>query len=76
MFSSDGMPRGANFKVNSDTGAYGAAPDIGSDYNGNFVITWRDRRTGTGNYDIYFQKYDSAGLAVGINQKVNSELLC
>ena len=38
---------------------------------GNFIITWQDERNG--NNDIYAQRYDSSGIALGSNFKVNDD---
>jgi hypothetical protein len=41
------------------------------DSKANFVIAWEDRRNG--NSDIYYQRYNSSGIAQGINTKVNDD---
>ncbi len=38
---------------------------------GNFVIVWYDFRNA--NWDIYFQRYNDAGTALGVNTKVNDD---
>jgi hypothetical protein len=69
-YSSNGIALGANFKVNDDRGSADQGyPSISVDWNGNFVITWRDKRNS--NYDIYAQRYSSDGKALGTNFKVN-----
>ncbi|MCK7523672.1 MAG: hypothetical protein MZV64_41570 [Ignavibacteriales bacterium] len=42
------------------------------DDEGNFVIVWEDRRNF--NPDIYFQRYNSNGIAQGINSRANDDL--
>ena len=69
-YSSEGLALGDNFRVNddnSDKRQYD--PEIATDYNGNFVITWYDTRNG--GYDVYAQRYLSNGTALGDNFKVN-----
>lgn len=39
---------------------------------GNFVITWTDSRSNP-NPDIYAQRYDSSGAAIGANFKVSDD---
>ena len=71
-YNSSGTPLGSSFKVNDDirTASQGS-PDIAIDGSGDFVITWHDERNG--NYDIYAQRYNSSGLPLGTNFKVNSD---
>jgi hypothetical protein len=66
---SDGTPLGGNFKVNDDS-VYSIqdSPSITIDDNGNFVITWQDERNG--DWDIYFQRYNSDGILLGNNSRV------
>lgn len=71
-YDASGTPLGSNFKVNDDAGAFEqCSPAISSDGSGNFVITWQDYRDG--NYDIYAQRYDPLGIALGSNFKVNDD---
>ncbi len=69
-YNHNGDTLGGNFMVNDDGGSYDqyesriAASDSG------FVITWYDIRSGS-YYDIYAQRYDQTGLAVGGNFIVN-----
>lgn len=61
-----------DFKVNTDGGtAEQNAPRVAVASDGSFVITWVDWREGTS--DVYVQKFDTAGLPVGANQKINDE---
>ena len=71
-YHADGEPDSTNFKVNDDTGnnrQYNAVVAI--DKEGSFLITWYDNRNG--NYDIYAQHFDSSGIAMGENKKVNDD---
>ena len=46
-------------------------PIVSMNNTGNFVIVWMDYRNG--NYDIYSQRYDNTGTAVGVNFRVNDD---
>ena len=61
-----------DFLVNDDSGnEHQLDPSISMDPAGSFVITWQDYRNGNG--DIYFQRYNSSGAALGVNIKVNTD---
>ena len=61
-----------DFLVNDDVGsADQSIPSISMDAVGNFVIVWYDFRNA--NWDIYFQRYNNAGIALGVNTKVNDD---
>jgi len=71
-YDSSGLALGGNFQVSTDAGSFPHLyPAISSDGNGNFVIVWEDYRNIDG--DIYFQKYDSAGVAQDTNTQANSD---
>ncbi|MDI6767290.1 MAG: hypothetical protein QME52_10755 [Bacteroidota bacterium] len=72
QYNSVGIVLGVNFKVNDDTGiANQTNPFITIDGSGNFVIVWMDYRNG--NYDIYYQRYNTIGIAQGVNTKANDD---
>ncbi len=61
-----------DFLVNDDVGSADQfVPSISMDAVGNFVIVWYDFRNA--NWDIYFQRYNDAGIALGVNTKVNDD---
>lgn len=58
--SSDGSPVWGEVKVNRDSGSEDQIkPDLAVDPLGNVYAVWQDNRNG--NWDIYAQKYNSAG---------------
>jgi hypothetical protein len=71
-FDSSGSPQDSNFRVDDDLlSEWQYYPAIAMDGSGNFVITWCDGRDGT--YDIYAQRYDSSGIPLGANFRVNDD---
>ncbi len=67
--SVDGTKVGANFVVNNDgTSKPKSQPDIAVGSDGGSVIVWVDERTTK--KQIYLQRYNSSGVAVGGNQLV------
>ncbi|MDP2209014.1 MAG: T9SS type A sorting domain-containing protein [Bacteroidota bacterium] len=74
-YNSSGAAQGVNFKVNDDAGtAHQWYPSIAVNGSGDFVIVWEDYRNGDYNPDIYYQKYNSSGIAQGVNTKVNDDV--
>jgi hypothetical protein len=73
-YNSSGSPLGSSFKVNSLSGiAPPKSPSVSFDKNGRFVIAWEDYRNLDA--DIYFQRYDSSGAALGNNVLANIDSL-
>jgi hypothetical protein len=61
-----------DFLVNDDAGSeHQVDPSISMDGAGNFVVVWYDFRND--NFDIYYQRYNSTGSALGVNTKVNDD---
>ncbi len=58
--------------VNTLTADIQAAPSVVTDVDGDTVITWEsNNQDAAGGYGVYFQRYDTAGLAVGVETLVN-----
>ncbi len=69
-YNSAGNALGDSFRVNDDAGCnMQYNPSIAVNGSGDFVISWQDYRNGS--YDVYCQRYQSAGTAQGSNLKVN-----
>ncbi len=61
-----------DFRVNDDPGiAEQGEPRIAVAPDGSFVVVWRDKRNS--NSDIFIQRFDSAGTAVGRNFRINDD---
>src|SRR5688572_28721575 len=69
-FNYDGGPgggaSGGEFRVNTFTSGHQSAPAVASDHDGDFVIVWQSNgEEGTG-YEVYGQRYDTAGQPQGV----------
>lgn len=76
-YSSYSDTLGTNFMVNDNMMNWQSNPSIAMDGNGYFVICWQDKRNSEGpwtNPDIYVQRYNSQGDALGTNFKVNDDI--
>ncbi len=71
-YDGSGNAQGSNFLVNDDAGSSSqSVPSVAATTGGGFVIAWYDGRSG--NPDIYAQRYNSYGTAVGSNFLVNDD---
>jgi hypothetical protein len=70
-YTSTGTAVGGNFLVN-DVASYCYSPSIAANDSG-FVIAWYDYRSWS-SYDIYAQRYDASGTAMGGNFLVNDDV--
>ncbi len=71
-FNSSGDTLGSNFRVNDDEGtSWQEVPSVAMDGEGDFIICWEDERNEDS--DIYAQRYNSLGHAVGANFQVNDD---
>jgi len=69
-YNSNGEAQGNNIKVNDDiNNSYQESPVIAIDESGKIIIIWSDNRNG--NSDIYGQRYNSSGEAIGNNFRIN-----
>jgi hypothetical protein len=70
-FSSNGVPQGDEFLVNSTTDNIQFRPEVAMDAIGNFVVVWSGNGVGDG-FGVFARRYDAAGVAQGPEFKVNS----
>jgi len=68
-YDSSGAALGSNLRVDTNPDPWCYRPDIGIDGSGAFTIVWHDSRNG--NPDVWAQRYDSSGTALGSNFVVN-----
>lgn len=75
IFNNDGTFVGNEFRVNTYTNSYQQEPCIASFSNNNFVVVWSSvYQDGSGN-GIYTQIFDSNGVKVGRELRVNQETI-
>ncbi|MBD2520023.1 putative Ig domain-containing protein [Nostoc sp. FACHB-973] len=71
-YNSAGVAVGGEFKVNTYTNNFQVNPTVAMDADGDFVISWQSYGQDGSGYGIYAQRYNSAGVAVGGEFKVNT----
>ncbi len=72
-FASSGGGLGPEFQVNTYTTGSQAAPAVGIDADGDFVVAWESlSQEGVGSYGVFARRFSSAGNALGVDFQVNS----
>ncbi|MEH2328406.1 hypothetical protein [Nostoc sp.] len=71
-YNSAGVAQGGEFKVNTYTSSFQYNPRVAMDAAGDFVISWQSYGQDGSDNGIYAQRYNSAGVAVGDEFKVNT----
>jgi hypothetical protein len=66
-----GVPRGAEFRVNTYTTSGQYSPSIGMDPQGNFVVVWTSSSQDAGTPGVFGQRFDPAGVPQGPEFQVN-----
>jgi len=66
---------GSNFLIDDISGVEQYTPDIAMDAEGNFVVVYDDERRAPDKGDIYLQRFDSSGTAVGSPILINDDPL-
>ncbi|MEH1950820.1 MAG: tandem-95 repeat protein, partial [Nostoc sp.] len=74
-YNSAGVAQGNEFKVNTYTNSHQYAPTVAMDGVGNFIISWTSDGQDASGSGIYAQRYNSAGVAVGGEFKINTYTL-
>ena len=72
FYNSYGTKVGQEFKVNTSTIGTQFQPSVAMDANGGFIVTWSSISPEGSGWGIYAQRYDSSGIAVGQEFKVNT----
>ncbi len=70
-YDSAGAAVGSEFRANSYTTGEQNTPSVAALEGGGFVVTWRSANQDGSHWGSYGQIYDSAGVAVGSNFRVN-----
>jgi len=71
VYGENGQALKSDFRVSSQLwGSWQDRPEIGADNNGNFLIAWNVRDLDY-NFNVYAQRIDSTGTALGSNFKVS-----
>lgn len=70
-FSSDGVPRGSEFRVNITTLENQRAASVAASDDGGFVVVWQSNSQES-SYDVRAQRFDSSGNRLGPTFQVNT----
>jgi hypothetical protein len=71
-YDAAGVVQGVEFRVNSHTTANQNASWVAMDQAGNFVVTWESTLQDGSGDGIYAQRYNAAGVAQGVEFRVNT----
>ena len=71
-YASSGIPLGAEFLVNTYTADSQFSPAVASDPSGNFVVVWTSAHQAALGYDVFGQRFSSAGSPLGPEFLVNT----
>lgn len=75
-FEADGVPRGAEFRVNGATTADQRAPTVASDPAGNFVVAWTSNHVDLVTEDVFGQTFGGmfpSGMRVDLTARATSD---
>lgn len=71
-YNAEGLPLGGEFRVNTVTADSQSYPTVAMDASGAFVVSWTGVSSNDGTYDVYAQRYNASGVAVGKEFRVNT----
>jgi hypothetical protein len=71
-YDSNGLPDGAEFRVNSHTTNHQGRPRVASAPDGRFVVVWYSVGQDGSGWGVFGQRYDANGLPAGPEFRVNS----
>jgi len=64
-YDASGVPQGPEFRANTTTANYQAAPDVAMAADGHFIVTWEVYSNASNDSFGYAQRYDAAGVPQG-----------
>jgi hypothetical protein len=71
-YASTGTPLGSEFRISGYTTSYQFSQKIAVDSAGGFVVVWGQRDDGASFADVFGQRYDASGAALGAEFRVNT----
>ena len=71
-FDASGHAVGGETLINTTTTSDQLNPKVAGLSNGGYVVTWESYNTTSSNYDLYEQRFDASGAAVGGETRVNT----
>jgi hypothetical protein len=71
-YDAGGLPRGAEFQVNSYTPKTQVNPAVAMDPSGNFVVVWHSDTQDGDSLGVFGQRYDATGVPRGSEFRVNT----
>ncbi len=71
-YNSSGAVQGSETLVNTTTSDSQQFPDIAMDDNGDFVVVWMSNNQDGDGWGVYFQRYNSSGVAQGSETRANT----
>jgi len=71
-YSATGMKQDEEFRVHTLTTLKQATPTVAMDDKGEFVIAWEEDRFGGSRLEVYAQRFDADGLALGEEFQANT----
>ncbi|NOT16423.1 MAG: hypothetical protein HOP21_12830, partial [Methylotenera sp.] len=72
IYNADDVAQGGEFRVNSTISNTQSEPRVAGLNEGGFVVTWLSNLQDGSGYGVYAQRYNSNGLALGAEFKVNT----
>src|SRR5204862_7336488 len=68
----DGVPQGAEFRVNTTTAADQSSPAVAMDADGDFIVVWQSVNQDGDGLGVYGQRFNAAGLPQDGEFRVNT----
>ncbi|MEM8556795.1 MAG: T9SS type A sorting domain-containing protein [Bacteroidota bacterium] len=71
-YTSDGIPAGTEFRVNTETSEAQFDPSVAMDADGDFIVAWTSLYQDGDGYGIFAQRFNASGVAQGTEFQVNT----